>query len=375
MDAIIPKTPRSRPSRSAMIVVLTTLATVALGHFALVRLDRAIHQARDTDPDFWNRYDLVANRLRTLAPTKPTTFIMIGTSRAEIGFRGDAAEAAVRTMSEKPLVAFNFGFPGCDAGYYRCALKRLLRLGVRPDYLLVEIHPGLLRDVDGVPWGLRWQNPSRYSSQERRELRDMGVMTMPQLSTLDEHFAWYLHRASLRKTALGWWSKTVASGDGRHDVWGALMPPDPASVPAEERQKSLAHARTQTSENLQGWSPGPVALGCVDRLLETCKGEGISVILVRMPEGPAFRTWYNEETGEALRAAIAGIQQKHQVPLIDALTWVDDDRYYFDSHHLWPAGGERFSRRLVETMVDAGLLPGFERSHPNVFVPVSAPRK
>jgi hypothetical protein len=89
-------------------------------------------------------------------------------------------------------------------------------------------------------------------------------------------------------------------------------------------------------------------------LLDLCRKEGIPVALVLMPEASYFRACYAPAVNAFLHDFLTGVQQHWHVPLIDARQWIED-KYFWDGHHLLPAGAavftDRFERNALRPLV------------------------
>src|SRR5262249_7123958 len=80
------------------------------------------------------------------APGRPLV-VVLGSSRAALGFRPDAV--AAEAVGERPVV-FNFAIAGAGPLTELLQLRRLLAAGVRPDWLVIEVMPPLLHQE--WPW-------------------------------------------------------------------------------------------------------------------------------------------------------------------------------------------------------------------------------
>jgi hypothetical protein len=72
----------------------------------------------------------------------------------------------------------------------------------------------------------------------------------------------------------------------------------------------------------------------------------MTVALVLMPEGPAFRSWYPPGTWSDVWAALQKLAQKHQTSLIDLHEALDEDDL-FDSHHATREGARKLTQKLA----------------------------
>src|SRR5262249_40283015 len=93
---------------------------------------------------------------------RPRLVLMLGSSRTALGVRGQQMERQLREALDFPVVVFNFGIPAAGPLTELLTLKRLLREGLRPDLLLIEVLPPQLAGQAPVAGGeLAWLPVSR----------------------------------------------------------------------------------------------------------------------------------------------------------------------------------------------------------------------
>jgi hypothetical protein len=104
---------------------------------------------------------------------------MLGSSKTQFGFRGETVEAAIRGDSTKTPLAFGFGLPGMGPLYQWTCAKRLERMGLLPDIVLLEVHGALFIEASGSGPGitreLGWLSRERVLSKEWMDLASIGV--------------------------------------------------------------------------------------------------------------------------------------------------------------------------------------------------------
>jgi hypothetical protein len=76
-------------------------------------------------------------------------------------------------------------------------------------------------------------------------------------------------------------------------------------------------------------------------------------VLVLMPEGSEFRSWYPPSELPQIESFLGALQREYQVPLVDARTWIADDDFA-DSHHLLLPGAAQFTKRLGQEVFPSG---------------------
>ena len=89
-------------------------------------------------------------------------------------------------------------------------------------------------------------------------------------------------------------------------------------------------------------------------ILASCRRRGQPAVLVMMPEGPTFRSFYPEKYWQEFQQMTKEMATNYHVPLLDCREWMTEDDFE-DSHHLTRQGGERFTRRFWEEHVQPRL--------------------
>lgn len=345
--------PRRRPvAARARAALLWGTAAFVLGQLALaLAIEWRLPQLRD--PHYAHKEQRLLRRLSE-APAPPRTVLMLGSSRTVSALRGQEVERALAGPGGAPVV-FNFGIPGAGPLTELLTLRRLLARGVKPDLLLVEVLPPVL--AGHVPLAeVTRMDPARLWPSDlplvERYLPDSGVragwwQSLP--------LPCYSHRfAILSETAPGllplhqrldWFRVIDDSG------WGP--PPNPDHS-AERRQLGTENARREYAYYLSNFrlgGPNPPALR---ELLGLCRHEGIPAVLVMMPEGSDFRSWYAPQVLAQVEGFLTELRRDYGVDVVNAREWLPDDEFG-DSHHQFPEGAERFSARLAREVIGPRL--------------------
>jgi lysophospholipase L1-like esterase len=84
--------------------------------------------------------------------------------------------------------------------------------------------------------------------------------------------------------------------------------------------------------------------------VEFLRKNGCRVILVRMPEGPAFRSWYAPNLAQVEAKKFRSFLLPEAKDWIDAREWFEEDKFW-DSNHLNPKGAQIFSERLAREIL------------------------
>jgi hypothetical protein len=343
-------TPSAR-ARSAVLVGLLAFAALQAG--LALAVERWLPELRD--PYYVYKAARLRRRLATDRP-RPLTVVMVGSSRTTFALKGGDVEAGLSREVHAPVAVYNFGLIGAGPLTELMTLRRLLADGVRPDLLLVEIHPCLL--AGDVPGEVKRLTAGRVY---RRELSFLARYGAPRRELrrdwwLSELVPWYAHRFALVSRTvpnlLPWQLRQDLFRDADNSGWveSPLPPPTP-----EVRRRGLDQARREYYATLQNFRLGKGPCSAMRELLATCRREHIGVALVWVPEGPTFRSWYTPEAEARTRAFLKQCGRAYGVPLIDARDWVPEEEFT-DSHHLRPLGARRFTERLAREALPPLLL-------------------
>ena len=101
---------------------------------------------------------------------------------------------------------------------------------------------------------------------------------------------------------------------------------------------------------LANYHPGGPACEALRELLTLCRDRNIPVRMVLMPEGGDFRSWFPQPGLERLMVFLNTTGAEFNAPLVNAREWLPDEHFY-DSHHMFAAGAEAFSDRLVREAI------------------------
>jgi hypothetical protein len=331
---VIAPPPRSIAARGRTALLWGAVAFL-VGQLALaVAIEWRLPELRD--PTYGRKERRLLQRLGQ-SPAPPRTVVMLGSSRTMYGLRGRDVERALAGPDGAPLV-FNFGLPGAGPLTELLALRRLLRRGVRPDLLLVEVLPPVLAGQVRVGdfahmdparlWHADLPLAERYLPQEPSRAGWWAGWPVPCHS----------HRLAIVSVLspgllpmpmrLDWLRDIDDSGWVDLPVFGA----EP-----QRRRQATDKVHREYAYYLDGFrlgGPNPLAL-C--ELLDLCRQEGIPAVLVLMPEGSAFRGWYAPSAWAEVEGFLGEVGRDYGVDVIDAHSWLPDEDFA-DSHHLLPEG-------------------------------------
>jgi hypothetical protein len=304
------------------------------------------------DPLYGDKFVKLRRKLDA-APSKPATVVMLGSSRTGLAFHGWRSEQAIAAGTGKPAVAFNFGVPASGPVTHLLYLNRMLKAGVVPDMLIVEILPSMLHDDPNGPLERLWFYADRITFAEQATLTGHGfdptaVHDRYAKSTL---LPAYSRRFQLMcRLAPSWlpWQVRFDWSRGADECgWGKFVSQD---VDAQRRQQGIAQAKSEYETVLGVLTPGGGATAALRDLLATCKERGIPARLVLMPEGTPFRSWYGPGANDRLLAFLQSISTEYNAPLTDARNWLPDEAFS-DAHHMLETGAVAFTDRLTREAV------------------------
>jgi hypothetical protein len=347
-----------RQACAAILSGFTLFALIQLG--LAIGVDNGLQKVRD--PLYGCRLDIIRRRVR-MAPVRPWTVLMLGSSRTQFGLRvGIGEEKAWAETLGRPVLTFNFGIAGGGPMTELLTWRRLRRDGVRPNLLLVEVLPPLLCDQRPprdygetfLPTDrLSWQDLAlvkRYTGSDRTDLRRDWLESWP--------LPWYAHRLGLMSLVRPDFlpPEYRLQGDEALDESGGLRFLEGPVTPAT-RVQATQRAHDGYGVFFTGFRLGGPQCEALRELLSSCRQEGVPAKLVLMPEGPTFRGWYSPETWQAIHQWLAQLSQEYDAPLVNAREWIDDENYYQDSHHLLASGAHIFTERLGRE----SILPSLQR--------------
>ena len=331
---------RRRGARRAVVAGLLFVVALHLG--LNIALDTVRPQWRD--PEY-------GHRLRELKPLagRGKLLVVLGSSRVQMGVNPAAVPLDGVTV-------YNLSQAGCGPAGELLNFRRLLREGVRPDYLLVECLPPVLAG-DG-PSEATLQ-PDRLS---RADLRDIApVCDDPEVLRRGYRAArlspwWHYRRVLLCHAGMGGWLPWQQRPDF---MWtqlkpGGWLPYFHDTVGDEKRADGFAQAVREYTPYLTDYHIAAGPERCYRQLAAVCRAAGVKLGFLLMPESPRFRTLYPPGAREL---ATSVLRQLADGPVIDAGDWIDGEGDFADGHHLMRPGAAAMSARLGPTLAGWTAAP------------------
>jgi len=309
-------------------------------------VDSAEPELRDTE--YGHRLALLRAK-RAAGPDRPL-LLALGSSRTLYGFRPD-----VLGESTAGPLAFNFGGLGAGPLVERMFLDRLLADGLRPRWLVIEIHPALLHPA---PYG---GDRRRRPEVERFSARDVRLLSRYAPAPPALWADWlrlrmggcYWYRAALlSRRAPSWMTAPRHRDPHGFERSGRLgWVPGPWRIDDEAvRRKNVDASIRRFAAALGDFRVGDGERRALRDMLDICLRERIEVCLCLMPEATRFRGGYPAGTRRKIDALMAELRSEFRVRIIDAGDWCDD-RCFVDGEHLLAHGAAQFSARFAHDVL------------------------
>ena len=257
-----------------------------------------------------------------------------------LGFQGKPVEDVIAKSLDLRAIAYEFGFPATGPSMEWLALERLRKMGVRPDVVLLELHPLYIAEDPNL-------HRPRFLPEERAELATFGYENLP-IGADTAAASWFRHRHWLVTQVRPEWLPNSTRNEWRPELtaWGTR--PLPESI--RNRRDCVDKVREVNYASMQTMRLDRPAEKCLEATIAACQRDGISVALVLAPDGDTFRSWYPDAFRTQMLAFARGLAARSNVPLVNAWAWYDDDAFA-DSHHLIEPSANDFSARLAREIV------------------------
>jgi hypothetical protein len=283
-------------------------------------------------------------QLAAREPDRPL-LVMLGSSRTDRALQAGRLNG-LPGPDGKPYLAYNLGLPGAGPLRVGLTLREMLDVGIRPRLLLVEYLPPFLneprRDVSSEEsWPMSpWLSPRelfRLCPYYSYPGRIVGDWLEVRLATP------YAFRSEIQKLLCRVFGQDKPPLiPPPHDPWGYEIP-EPLTDALRARE--IGTTVRMYFRGLRRFRLGRGQTQALRDVLDLCRREEIPVVLVLMPESPAFRTLYAPEGLAAALRLLEELRETYGAGLIDATNWVAD-KDFIDGHHVLAGGAAVFTTRL-----------------------------
>jgi len=315
------------------------------------------------DPEYRDRLVLLQQRLRD-EPDRPL-LLLVGSSRMITDFRPETLPPLKPSADEQAL-PFNFSHTGAGPLLTLMQVRRLIRLGIHPKWMVVEIVPSMLAESAHV----RMANLALAS-----DLPVLRRHVTP--SSVYKRYLWERlqicnnHPDACLRSITPWTMNDAPEWDAAplEPLGGSMDPVNVEMTPAETRRRT-DFVRDFFQEGLQQLRINETSAKAMRELLDLAHDEKIELVLLLAPESSEFRSWYSQESWTEVDNYCKAIASEHGVSLVNARDWLPDEGFS-DGHHAIPAAAVEFTSRLGRDVLKP-LVEG--RLHANGGPPFLAGR-
>ena len=341
----IPSPVRIRTKRRRSARALAGFLTALFAMNAALSLLLEAGPAHLRDPEYGLRLKSLRERRRQFPDRRLT--VILGSSRTAMGIRPDVYEATLDEPLDAPLL-FNMSMSGAGPILQLMMLERLLADGVRPDALLLEYWPALLRG-DGP-----YREDRRVNAERLRASDDPIIaeyFTDPEATRTRMRAdrllpAWYHRRALLEQhwpSALPWSERTDGAWSTL-DGWGWL--PGRKTYTAAQVERGWPHVAGFYGPLFHGYGIAALADRALRACFARCRELGIEMSWIALPESARFRTLMTPDAIRFSDEHRTRLQSEWNVPFVDGRAWADDAALP-DGFHLTQDGATAFTRKLA----------------------------
>jgi hypothetical protein len=363
-----PPIPRRRVARAEVLWAAVGIVGIWAGFVALEELRY---------PWWWDReYEVrreLLNERIAEAPDRPILAVL-GSSRIGTAFLPSDLPP-IHDAAGREVLVFNYSHHGSGPRMNLMQMHRLLRDGVVPSWLVIEIVPshlryeaitGSLASADDLPVLLPYDNKPKL----------LWDFTRLRLNAV------YRNRTEFLRTFAPDFATKAGEGD---DIFVGPLGDDGnlsrlGAHPENKKEAQYKLIKSMYAYQMQDLHFDPQLVGATRALLTECRDRHIPAAILIAPEDSRFASWYGPGVEDRIQALYASFANDFGIPIIDARRWCPDEDF-LDPHHLMPDGAKRFTRKLGKEMlepmvrgelrgnliraraIDAGLPAGHSRKH------------
>lgn len=338
---------RTRGRRAGLAVVVGLVAFVA----TQLLTDQAIRNewVPLRDPIYFDKLDVLRAHgvfFQPPAERRPLTVLCLGSSRTLNAVDPDILGPRLSAELGRPVEAFNFGQAGAGPVTVAVYARRLMAAGVKPDVVLIEIHPVFLAGQRPDPPETRWLLPIRLRPEELPLVRGLGFPAAdPPAHGVRGRIAPWLEYRYLIVDRYAPFMLTGGKLNAGHEPNERGFVRNQSVSPEDARVLQVLTHR-QYVDYLLGFRPTGCGVNAVRDTLAQCRAAGWRAALVLMPESSGFRSWYDPAGLREFDGVARGLAAEFGAAVIDARTWVPDE-HVADGHHLTGAGADVLTEKLA----------------------------
>lgn len=265
--------------------------------------------------------------------------LVVGSSRIGLGFLPETLPP-LKTPDGREAIPFNYSHLSAGPRMNLIQVRRALKAGLKPEWMVLEIVPGGLghegtqaswATAGDLPALLRWTGAGRvWRDYVRNRFNPFYKLRQGVLREVAPAF--------VTKAAFNDLVTLEPLGDDHK--W---MRDDGRSAILRRRHADLA--RSIYGDRLKELPIDRDLDGAMRELLGLCLARGIKVKLLLTPEDSEYRSWYGPRGKQRLSQYLADLRREFGVETVDARSWVPDANFC-DPHHLTTAGAKVFTERL-----------------------------
>ena len=327
-----------------MTIVCSLAAYAALQIAVNVTADVVYPALRE--PEYGRKLALLKRQLNQ-DPDRPL-LLLLGSSRTAYGIR---PESLFGVEADAPRV-YNFGILGGGPVFELMYFERLLAEGVTPRWVVVEVHPAMLKMA---PELIAAQIPpiERCDGRDLRLLKDYLIDPAAWQNWL--HYrsaACYQFRAELvRRVAPGWLPPpTVPDTNSLDKTTSCGWVPGPWPKPDEALRTLRCNlVRQAYAPAYRQFEVSDHSNRALRQILNRCRDKGIATALLLMPEADELRDAEVVAADEKIAEYLSELGREFNARMIDVSHWCEGADFA-DGQHLLAAAAERLSQRLGQTV-------------------------